>query len=365
MDGVRFFPYIYADPMIDLTQSPLASPLLHHVSVDPGTAWVKDAAAAIEPPPDDVADPRPETRWPTSAKRTGVCGVVSPRVVKLRDGRFRMFYTQILPRLGFPAGANDYDNASARILSATSTDGETWTPEPGVRLTPQQGGAGDFRVASSEVVPVAGSASKLRMYFESCPGTQAVQNAIRSAVSEDDGLTWTVEPGARVTAVGKNFMAARIVFLDERRSRLYVCQSGVGIISAVSDDGVTFQIEPGVRVAQGGRYDGGAAFACDIMRLPGGAYVMYYAGYASANRAYILRATSSDGLSWRKAEQPVISPGPSGAWDAVKSSEVCVFRRSGDAKKPPVFRMVYEACDGTAPNDRGVWRIASATSVAV
>jgi hypothetical protein len=315
----------------------------------------------IEPPPDGVVEPLPETRWPTHALRTGVCGVVSPRVVRLRSGGFRLFYSQILPRAGCPAGANDYDNASSRILSAFSPDGQTWTPEPGVRLSPQQGGAGEYRVVSSEVVPIAGEASRLRMYFECCPGPQTEQNSIRSAVSDDEGLTWSVEPGARFAVAGQNFMAPRIIFLDERRSRLYCCQNGVGIVSAVSDDGVNFQREPGVRIAQGGENDRVAAFACDILVLPCGDFVMYYAGYAAANRAYILRAESHDGLLWRKVKAPVVSPG-SGAWDAVKSSEVSLFRLPGGVGQVPRFRMVYEACDGTAAGERGVWRIASAAT---
>jgi len=53
------------------------------------------------------------------ATRTGLCGAVSPRVVALASGGYRMYYTQILPRAGFRAGANDYDNATSRILSAT------------------------------------------------------------------------------------------------------------------------------------------------------------------------------------------------------------------------------------------------------
>ena len=347
--------------MIDLTLSRFASPRIHAVEVDPGVAWVKDAAVVMEPPPDGVLGPLPETRWPTDAVRTGLCGVVSPRVVRLRSGGFRLFYSQILPRAGCPGGANDYDNSTSRILSAFSPEGHAWSPEPGVRLTPQQGGAGEYRVVSSEVVPIAGEASRLRMYFECCPGPQTAQNSIRSAVSDDEGLTWSVEPGARFTAAGQNFMAPRIVFLDERRSRLYCCQNGVGIVSAVSPDGVNFQREPGVRIAQSGKHDSVAAFACDIMVLPGGNLIMYYAGYATANRAYILRAESHDGLLWRKVDVPVVSPG-SGAWDAVKSSEVSLFRLPGGAAEAPRFRMVYEACDGTAAGERGVWRIASATS---
>ena len=67
--------------------------------------------------------------------------------------------------------------------------------EPGVRLTPEQGNAGEFRVVSSEVVPMTDGSGRLRMYFESCPGTQSTENSIRSALSEDGGLTWKLAAG--------------------------------------------------------------------------------------------------------------------------------------------------------------------------
>ena len=67
--------------------------------------------------------PAPQIRWPREAARSGICGSVSPRVLRLPDRSYRMYYTQILPRMGYPTGANDYDNATSRILSAVSSDG--------------------------------------------------------------------------------------------------------------------------------------------------------------------------------------------------------------------------------------------------
>lgn len=346
--------------MIDLSKSSAASPQVHTVDADPGTLWSKDVAVAINAPPDSDTSPRPEATWPSEARRTGVCGVVSPRVLALPGGGYRMYYSQMLPRPGHPAGANDYDNASTRILSACSQDGQVWVPEPGVRLAPQEGGAGDFRVVSSEVVPV-GDGRQLRMYFECCAGSQAVTNSIRSATSSD-GLMWRMDPGVRVESKGHYYAAPRIVFLDDGRCRMYLFDRGQGIISLVSSDGLTFHPEPGLRVAQDGAYDSLCAFAPEIVRVAGAGYVMYHAGYCRASRADILRAISSDGLNWKKDSDPVIAPGP-GGWDAAKSSEMCLIRIPGTATEAPCYRMFYEACDGTAPNSRGVWRIAAATSV--
>lgn len=345
--------------MIDLSKCSAASPLVHTVDTDPGTLWSKDAEVAIDAPTDSDANPRPEATWPRDARRTGICGVVSPRAIALPGGGYRMYYSQILPRPGFPAGANDYDNASTRILSAYSADGMVWIPEPGVRLSPQEGGAGEFRVVSSDVVPV-GDGRQLRMYFECCAGSQAVTNSIRSAVSSD-GLKWIMDPGVRVESDGHNYSSPRIVFLDDGRCRMYLFDRGRGIFSLVSSNGLEFHPEPDLRIAQDGAYDTLCAFAPEIVRVAGAGYVMYYAGYCRASRADILRAVSSDGLNWKKDPEPVIAPGP-GGWDAAKSSEMCLIRLPSKANEAPRYHMFYEACDGTAVNSRGVWRIAAATS---
>jgi hypothetical protein len=349
--------------MIDLTRSTTASPSLHTVARDPGTEWRKDAAIAIDAPPDGDTPPPPDARWPDDAVRTGRCGSVSPRVIRLAAGGYRMYYTQILPRAGHPSGANDYDNATTRILSATSPDGRAWSPEAGVRLSPELTGAGELRVVSAEVVPAGDRSGRLRMYYESCPGPQSVENSIRSAVSED-GLAWRTEPGIRLQRPGRNFMAPRVVFLDDGRVRLYVTERGVGIVSAVSTDGGQgFELEPGPHFP-----DDPTAFAPEIVRLEGGGYRMYYAsepprGSAAYRRGrlQIMTALSDDGLRWDRAPAPVVSPGGA-RWDAAKCSEMCVLALPAGAGGASGFRIVYEACDGTSPDERGVWRIAAAVS---
>ena len=249
--------------MIDLTRSTEPVPTVHGAERDPGTTWQKSPEPAIDAPPDDDLRPAPEARWPRQAARSGLCGSVSPRVVRLADGTYRTYYTQILPRAGNPTGANDYDNATTRILSVHSADGVTWNPDAGVRLSPADGGAGDFRVVSSEVGPAADGSGRLRMYYECCPGSQGVQNSIRSAIS-DDGLSWEPEPGERLLVAGANIMAPRILFLGDRRLRMYVTQRGVGIVSAISADGMTFELEPGPR------FPGDVStFAPDLGRAPG------------------------------------------------------------------------------------------------
>lgn len=346
--------------MIDLVQSASPSPLLQTLSTDPGSEWSRDAVCALEPPADEAVDPAPEREWKTEETRTGIYGVVSPRIIALPVGGYRMYYTQLMPRDRFPSGANDYDNASARILSATSVDGVQWTPEEGVRLSPQLGGAGDLRVVSSEVVPIEKSGARLRMYYECCGGPQSQPNAIRSAISED-GLAWRPEPGVRLASAGRNYCAPRIVYLNDGGYRLYCHERGRGIISAVSADGVTFREETGVRIAPDTPSDQWTAFAPEILRVNGVGYRMYYAGYSSPSRAQILTAVSADGLLWEKEREPVIAPNGSGI-DAAKAAEMCVVQLHEHPGPGGRYRMFYEACDGSARDQRGVWRIASATS---
>ena len=91
-------------------------------------------------------------------------------MITLPNGGYRIYYTQILPQLRFPCGANDYGNETTRILSAFSIGAHIWNPESGMRLAPQKAVSGELRVVSSEVIP-AGSRSLLRMYYESCAGS--------------------------------------------------------------------------------------------------------------------------------------------------------------------------------------------------
>ena len=346
--------------MIDLTRSTDPAPDVHRAERDPGLAWGKAPDPAIDAPPDDDLNPAPDARWQMEAERSGLCGSVSPRVLRLPDGAYRMYYTQILPRPGHPAGANDYGGATTRILSARSTNGVTWQPEPGVRLSPAAGGAGDFRVVSGEVGPAAEGGGRLRMYYECCPGTQDVQNSIRSAVSTD-GLTWEPEPGDRLRVPGANIMAPRIVFLGDGRLRMYVTQRGVGIVSAVSADGTTFRMEPGPRLP-----GDASTFAPDLLLLPDGRYRMYLVADASAQSPmlgggqHLVTATSADGLAWDREPEPVLSPGH--VWDRAKASEPCLLPLPVKRNETPDYGLVYEACDGTAANARGVWRIAAAFS---
>src|SRR5262245_18937346 len=70
-----------------------------------------------------------------------------------------------------------------------------------------------------------------------------------------------------------------------------------------------------------------------------GSYVMYYGGMKgdfSDSRLRIFRATSSDGLQWRRTATPILSPGPAGSWDAVKVETPSVLKLSDGS-----YRLYY------------------------
>lgn len=332
----------------------------HVVPTDPGTKWVKDPSPAIDVPPDEETAPAPDGLWPPQGRRTGLHSCVAPTVVEIPGSGYRMYYTHVSPRPGCPQGANDYGNATSRILSATSVDGADWNPEPGVRLSPQQGGAGEYRVVAPEVVPIPDGSGRWRMYYECCPGTQAEASTIRSAVSAD-GLKWTVESGDRLSGSSGSFNAPRVLALDDGRCRMYCSDQVEGIVSAISgDDGYNFTLEAGRRIVRELPYEAHVAYAPEVLRIEGGGYRMYYAGYRDPTYTCILTAVSDDGLTWHKGSEPVILP--SGPYDSAKCSEMAVIRLPQVGGQPPRYRMFWEGCDGTGPDKRGVWRVVSATS---
>ena len=116
----------------------------------------------------------------------------------------------------------------------------------------------------------------------------------------------------------------------------------------------------------------------------------------STDNTHWTKGPSTDGLHWTKEPEPVFAPG--GQWDRVKASEMCLMQLPVPAgsSSPPRFRLLCkcdarsvltviimiphlrapccpcaddcpdadEGCDETAPRLRGIWRIATASSVA-
>lgn len=99
-----------------------------------------------------------------------------PRVVPIASG-YRMFYMQ-----------------DGGIASATSTDGMTWTQEPGLRITPEQ--AGVRETTTGTVVPRA--TGGYRMYFSALRHSPADPATPMKSATSDDMLTWVMDEGVRI-----------------------------------------------------------------------------------------------------------------------------------------------------------------------
>ena len=302
---------------------------VHFQPTDPGTRWVKDPGVVIEP-----------------ADATGNWKALTPNVVDVPGG-YRMYYTLVGP-------GSDYAVTPGNILSAFSTDGSRWEPEPGVRLAPHEPTAG-LRVVCPDVIPTDDGG--WRMYFEAQPFEGP--SSIGSAYSRDS-LSFEPEPGVRFGEGVWRYGSPRVLPTDGGY-RMYFhrythplrmgLDAGNHIISAFSADGLTFEQEPGVRIAQDSPLEDFAVYAPEVIGLGDGSYRMYYAGWTvEPVRGRVFSATSADGLAWTKDPDPNLEFG--GRYDAEKCSEPCVTRLP-DGR----YRMFYEACD-----EHLVWRILSATA---
>ncbi|MBZ9572280.1 hypothetical protein KJA15_03045 [Patescibacteria group bacterium] len=211
-------------------------------------------------------------------------GYCDAEVVKLPDGRYRMYYG-LDPRT-YPENIN--------IVSAISSDGLNWTSEPGTRL-PE-----GFNYAMPSVIELPDG--RFRMYYNS--------GGIQSAIS-NDGLNFQVE-GLRLVT---DLVGPTVIRLDDGRYRMYlqdcdepapptppVCR----IKSAISSDGLSWGIEPGIRI-DGTKPLFYGMFAnmigtSDIVKLSDGSFRLYFlAGSQEMDEEGmegIYSADSADGLSF-------------------------------------------------------------------
>jgi len=151
-------------------------------------------------------------------------------VVQISEGQWRMYYA-IQPEVQ----GNKFE-----VFSSVSTDGKTWTKEPGTRKT---------SATFPEVTML--SDGRYRMYFQNAA-------TIKSAISSD-GLTFTDEPGTRIDKSSDSGLvfdnvAAPTVIADQDGSYIMVYRGTVNtryaadtpnpttqlLFWATSPDGLTF-----------------------------------------------------------------------------------------------------------------------------
>lgn len=210
---------------------------------------------------------RVEAGFPYSQRGAGM-----PRVVRLEDGRIRLFFIE-----------------ADGIKSAISEDGVAFTMEPGFRVTREQAGFGD---AMSGATVVALPDATFRMYFSDLPrpGEGPGGHAIKSAVSTDM-LEWTMEDGVRIGVGAPTLTASAehpfaLAHPDGSVTLYYAHYEGPGsglregLYRATSTDGLAFETEEFL-----------IAWANDpdVLRQPDGTLLVYY-GTFSADVGGTIRA---------------------------------------------------------------------------
>jgi hypothetical protein len=201
----------------------------------------------------------------------GISGTMADTTtLRLDDGRWRMFLF-----------------AGQAYRSAISTDGLTFTMEPGNRLPEGKGHSRVIRLPDGRV----------RMYHIDNGG-------ISSSISTDEGMTFTFE-AMRITAGAaglSQLSGPGIARTADGRWRMYFSEldkPGAGVVplpmkSAWSANLTTWTMDPGVRVGPGAALSGSAAHPAAITNTDGSVTVFYFRN--ADLRLYA--ATSSDGLSF-------------------------------------------------------------------
>ena len=180
-------------------------------------------------------------------------GAGHARVVRLDDGRVRIFYIS-------------HNGISSSI---SSDEGVTFTAEAGERISASVVGAS----ALSGCSIVRKSGGGWRMYFSDLPvpGAAVAPLKIYSA-SSSDLITWTADAGVRIgpgaTLTGSGEHPGAYVNSDGSVSLFYFRNSNLGFLTATAADGLSFTTEASVGISP--------ANDPDIVRLADGSLRMYY-----------------------------------------------------------------------------------------
>ena len=205
-----------------------------------------------------------------------------PRRVRMPDGSWRLYQ---LPR-------------EATLTSSHSVDGLQFTAEPGTRYAAAPEDNGELGIYELFADSAGGV---VMLYLGDLHGL----NNTRRAYSTDGGLSFRFERGdvlgdATLGGGGRSFVDITTNPLPDGRRRLFAMQGGQGIYSFVTaDEGVTFTLEPGARVSKSDwtEFQVVGLFDPTVVLLPDGRYRMYVCGQidepGSRSRSVILSATTT------------------------------------------------------------------------
>lgn len=206
------------------------------------------------------------------SRASGIAGGPS-RVIVLPDGRYRLFY-----------------NGPGALLSSTSTNGLDFVRDPGVRLP----------FGTDPAVIYLASGGYRFLYSEGPQGNQVLKSATSA-----DGLTFTLESGERYRPAAQDagfIQVPHAIKLADGRWRLYYVADWFGAggsknpnntRSAISEDeGLTWRSEAGSELT------GAQTVDPDVVHVQGGGFRLYY---KKGNRFFGI--DSADGASFPSFEQ--------------------------------------------------------------
>lgn len=113
---------------------------------------------------------------------TTVSATTGPTVIRLADGRYRMYFSD-LPRPGDPPGGH-------RIKSAVATDQLTWTVDPGIRIGP---GAPVLTESAEHPFALANPDGSMTLYYGKFTGGGSASPEGLYQSTSTDGLTFEQE----------------------------------------------------------------------------------------------------------------------------------------------------------------------------
>lgn len=218
-----------------------------------------------------------------------------PSVLRLEDGRFRLYY-------GGPGG----------ILSAISQDGVTFTKEAGVRVS--SGSAGSAEMIASDPTLVKLKDGGVRMYYKGATGGGGPGQAVHSIFSavSTDGLRFEKE-GIRIDSQktpDRGWASVpEAILLPDGKVRIYYVSDGAdvghGIVSSISEDGLNFTREGPVLP---GFVDPA------LTRLASGEYLMLAVAFPMSSKGRLMDASpgiysfiSNDGINF--SNRQLVLPG--------------------------------------------------------
>jgi hypothetical protein len=185
-----------------------------------------------------------------------------------------------------------YDPHTTLMTSSVSSDGANFIAESGTRYAPQPD---DHSVIGVYDLFSNHNGDVVLLYIGDLTG----RNNVRRAVSHDGGLTFAFDHGNVLgddnAGGGPNsFVDEKSLRLPDGRLRLFTMRKTVIYSFISNDDGLTFAFEPGARLQFADYKEATLTSLNDpvVVHLPDGRYRMYVASLRSDNVWTIVSATT-------------------------------------------------------------------------